>query len=95
MKLQVTGNETTSTLSWILCCTIALGSPIAIVGLIILTISRDAISMGLQISTIRDAESDLNLQFNDPIGETVRFRKHLGGLPVTRVSTPLTAVQIV
>ena len=51
--------------------------------------------MGLQVSTTKDAESDLNSQINDTIGETVRFRKHLGGPPIIRVSTPLTAVQIV
>lgn len=51
--------------------------------------------MGLQVSTIKDAESDLNSQTADSIGDTIRFRKHLGGPPVMRVLTPLTSAQIV
>ena len=66
--------------SWILCCIIALGSPVALVGIIILTFTRkEREQIQIQTSDNVKLNTKINLEstIQDP-SEPVWARKHLG-----------------
>jgi hypothetical protein len=83
-----------SSVSWVLCCVIALGSPVALVGIIILAFNKDSLQTDQNtVKAITKTESE-SYTHQDVNLENVRYRKHLGVVP-TLWAGPSGPVQIV
>ena len=92
--IQVSGEASALSVSWVLCCAIALGSPIALVGIIILAFDKEYTQIDQKIvKAISKTEPELCTQ--DLNSENVRFRKHLGVVPTPRAGGLLGPVQTV
>ena len=86
LYLQVTEVASASSVSWVLCCAIALGSPVALVGIIILAFNKDSLQTDQnKIKNTTKPEPESSTQDLNP--ENVRYRRHLGVVPTLWTGT--------